>query len=102
MAKRKTPEELFEKLARMVKRGFDDTATKSDLTAFRHEMDGKFREVDGKFRVVTDSLELLQRDMRDVKTILGPSARGVVEHEERIKNLERRVGRVEQKVGFGR
>ncbi len=95
MAKRKTPEELFEKLARMVKRGFDETATKSDLAALRHD-------IDGKFRTVTDSLEQLQRDMRDVKTILGPLARGVIEHEERLKNLERRVGRVEQKVGFGR
>ena len=95
MAKRKTPEELFEKLARMVKRGFDDTATKSDLAALRHEFGGKFQ-------TVTDSLEQLQRDSREVKVILGPLARGMVEHEERIKNLERRVGRVEQKVGFGR
>ena len=60
MAKRKTPEELFEKLARMVKRGFDEVATKEGL-----------RQIHGRLNVVVDSLEGLQRDMRDAKTILG-------------------------------
>lgn len=91
MAKKKTPEELFEKLARMVKCGFDDTATKEDL-----------RHVHGKLNVIADSLEQLQRDTREVRVILGPLARGMVEHEERLKNLERRVGRVEQKMALGK
>jgi len=95
MAKRKTPEELFEKLARLVKRGFDETATRADLATLRHEFGGKFQ-------TVTDSLEQLQRDMREAKIILGPVARGVVEHEERLRNLERRVVRVEHKVGLRR
>lgn len=95
MTKKKTPEELFEQLARMVKRGFDDTATKSDLITLN-------RELGGKFQTIADSLEQLQRDMREVKVVLGPLARGIVEHEERLGNLERRIGRVEQKMSLGK
>lgn len=95
MAKKKTAEQLFEKLALMVKRGFDETASKQDLAALRNH-------VDSKIVTLADSLDQLQRDMRDVKVILGPLARGVVEHEEKLKNLERRVVRVEQKIGLGR
>ncbi len=85
MAK-KTVEDKIDELARMVKRGFNETATK--------------REVQLGFQTVNEDMSLIRADIHDIKMVLGPLVRHVAAMEDRIVGLEKRVGRVERKVGL--
>ena len=77
----------IEKLARMVKRGFDEAVSKEE-----------FRELtqllDGKFKTVSFSLDRLERDVLDIQVTVRPLARLVPEHEERLHRVEKKVGLV--------
>lgn len=84
MAKKTTIEEL----ARMVKAGFDETATKHEVRA--------------GFQLLTDSLDLIRQDVHDIKPTLGPLVRYAATMEEKVLNLEKRVERVERKVGIAK
>lgn len=74
----------------MVKRGFDETATKRDLTALATKE---------QLQLVNDNLDLARADIHDIKLALGPLVRHVAamenilrDHGKRIERLERRVG----------
>ncbi len=84
MARKQTIEEGIEKLAQLVKRGFDDIATKQQL------------------QLVVDNLDLVRSDIHDIKLTLGPLVRQTIATERRVAELEKRVGRVERKVGLTR
>ena len=73
----------IETLARITAKGFEDTATKADITGVRHEMHAGFR-------VVTDTLDLIRSDIRDLK----------ISVEIDLKDLKHRVERLEKKVGL--
>lgn len=82
MAKKQTIEDRIEKLAQLIKRGFDDLATKQQL------------------QLVADNLDLARADIHDIKITLGPLVRQTIATERRVAELEKRVGRVERKVGL--
>jgi hypothetical protein len=79
-------------LARMVQNSFTDLkeslVLKEDFLA--HE------------RVVLDQFRLLNAEVRDIKTTLGPTVVIVAEQEKRIQTLESRLERVEHRVGIVR
>lgn len=78
-------------LAAMVKRGFDQAATKEEITGLKREM--------ALFR---DQLERLGADVHDIKITLGLMTRAVASQEVEIKNLQHRMVRIEKKVGLAR
>ena len=87
-------------LAVMVKKGFDQTATKDDLLrlATREEvraittrLDGLEQKVDAGFFAVNRRIDLLHEDISDL-----PAMR------EELHGLRKRVERVERKVGLVR
>ena len=78
----------IEDLARMVKAGFDETATK--------------HEVRTGFQLLTDSLDLVRQDVHDIKLTLGPLVRHAAAMEEKVLILEKRIMRVERKVGIAK
>jgi hypothetical protein len=82
--KPKPVEQQIDDLARAVKRGFDDTATKTQL------------------QIMGDSMDLVRADVQDIKLTLGPLVRHVASTERRVNELEKRVERVERKIGLGR
>ena len=97
----------IENLAAMVKRGFDQTATKDDLkelatkAEFIHleqKVDGLEQKVDGLeqkmedgFRGVNRRIDLLREDISDLPDI-----------REELTDLGKRMDRVEHKVGLTR
>lgn len=96
-------------LALMVKRGFDHMATKEDLKQFatkedlrqfatkedlkqfatKEDMHRLEQKMDAGFFAVNRRMDLLHEDISDL-----PDMR------DKIRNLDRRMGRVEQKVGL--
>lgn len=95
MAKKKV---TIETLAAMVKRGFDQTATKTELAAVREEISDIRKELS----IFRAELERLGADIHDIKITLGLVARAVASQEAEIKNLQHRVIRLEKKVGLAR
>ena len=75
----------------MVKRGFDDTASKRDLEGMATKQ---------QLQLVADNLDLMKADIHDMKITLGPLVRQSIATERRVDELEKRVGRVEKKVGI--
>ncbi len=72
-----------DELARMTQHGFQDIRT-------------DFKE---HTSVVLDQFRLLNAEIKDIKTTLGPTMVIVAQQENKIQNLEFRLGRVERKVG---
>ena len=73
----------IDELARMVKKGFDDTAGKSDIRGLKSDM------------------EELKLDMKDVKNRLENIEKLILkQHGERIINLERRMNRLEEMLAI--
>jgi len=92
----------LEKLAKLIQRGFEETATKTELRDFRKDVDERFQKVDERFQKVDDdinwihgSLELLQREIADIKEKLGNV---VYRHE--LEALRERITELERKTGF--
>lgn len=88
MAKKKM---TIEELAGMVKRGFDNTATKGDL-----------KRLEDIIKVMDDRISNLEDDVHDIKITMGPLVRMVVALESDMKSLSTRVNRLERKAGFSR
>ena len=102
MAKKKF---TIDDLAVMVKKGFDQTATKEEIHAITarldglekkvggldHKMDGLEQKVDAGFFAVNRRIDLLHEDISDL-----PAMR------EELHGLRKRVERVERKVGLVR
>jgi len=74
-----------EKLALMVAKGFENTATKDDLEKLATK-----EEMRSGFRVVTNSLDLIRADIRDLK----------ISAEVDVKDLKHRVEQLEKKVSI--
>ena len=85
-----------EELARMVARGFENTATKDDLKELATQQEltqglaSVRQEMRSGFQVVTDTLDLIRSDIRDLKISVEIDA----------KDLKHRVERLEKKVGL--
>ncbi len=67
--------------AEMVKTGFDGTATKHDLAAFRQYTEGRFSHIDAR-------LDTIERDIRDLV------------HREEFTDLMARVKYIEERLGI--
>lgn len=78
-------DERLEKLAEMVKRGFDDVPSRADLDEFR-------RSMEGKLRVIASPLARLERDTLELQGVIRPLAHLVPEHDERLDRIEKHVG----------
>ena len=85
----------IEDLAVMVKRGFDQTASKQDLADLRKEFWDVHKHFDERLRLIED-------DIRDIKAALGPLVHMVAAMDTEIKNLNMRVNRLERKVGLAK
>ena len=89
MSKQKT---TIEDLAIMVKRGFDQTASKQDLAQGLAEVRKEFHE----------RLNIIEDDVHDIKVALGPLVHMVAAMDTEIKNLNLRVNRLERKAGLAK
>lgn len=81
-------------LARIIAKGFENTATKQDLQELRKEIAGQFatkQEMRGGFKLITERIDMVQSDIRDLKISI----------EVDIRDLKHRVERLEQRVGIG-
>ena len=87
MAKKITIEEL----ALMVKRGFDQTATKDEV-----------REIKALVQDVVEELGATHADIRNIRSTVTALSRSETAHEVTIENLTERVYRLEQKVGLAK
>ena len=83
----------IEDLAVMVKRGFDQTASKQDLADLRKEFWDVHKHFDERLRLIED-------DVHDIKIALGPLVHMVAAMDTEIKNLNVRVNRLERKMGL--
>jgi cell division protein ZapA (FtsZ GTPase activity inhibitor) len=86
----------LEDLAVMVGRGFAATATKADLSALKHELTEEMSQLDKR---ITDLDRKMEAGFQDIMHELTPLKEKVphleadnVEHERRIKALERHAG----------
>lgn len=76
MVKKKT---TIDDLARMVAKGFEDTATKQDLNSLKSEMNKKFDGMDKRFDKIENlilidhkrRLEKLELEMKELKNALA-------------------------------
>lgn len=82
----------------MVKRGFNQTVTKSEFTESKTEISGLKREM----AIFKDELERQGADIHDIKITLGLMARAVASQEAEIKNLQHRMVRIEKRVDLAR
>ena len=89
MAK-KTSEQLIEELASAVKHGFDETASKKDLEALATKE---------QLQLVADNLDLVCADIHDIKLTLGPLVRMVAQMEGVLRNHDKRIERLEKRIG---
>lgn len=55
----------LDKLAGLVNKGFENTATKADITAVRSEIAGVKDEVKGEITVVREELEAVKTELKD-------------------------------------
>ena len=91
MPKKKTVEELIEDLAQMVQHGFGETASKQD-----------FRKLEGQIELLADQQDLMQADIADIKRTLGPLVSATVHMEGMLREHDKRIERLERKIGVGR
>jgi len=60
------------------------------------------RKVDDSFRAMTDGLDLVRADVHDIKIALGPLVRTVASLESTVRELDKRVVRLEERAGLGK
>ena len=79
----------------MVQKGFAQTATKAELRelATKAELQDLRKDMLEHFR-------LLEDDIRDIKTVIGPLVRIVAALENDVRSLNIRMNRLERKVGL--
>ena len=82
MAKHKTVEEQIDALARMVKGGFDKTASKRDIGETRGDISGvkgDIHKLEEQTSLISDNQDLMYADIQDIKRTLGPLVRVTAE-----------------------
>lgn len=87
----------IEDLAILVKKGFDQTATKQDLVGLATKS-----ELHELRKDITERLDAIEDDIRDLKIAVGPLVKIVAALETDVRNLHVRLGRVERKMGFAK
>lgn len=98
----------MEQLARMVKSGFSRAAAKADVEDFVQLVKRGFDETATKqemrmgFQTVADALDLIRQDVHDIKVTLGPLVRTVAHMEGLLREHDKRIERLERKVGLTR
>ncbi len=85
----------IEMLAQMIQRGFQETATKSELQELR-------KHGDENFRLLADDIRLVKEDVHDMKITLGPLVRTVAQMERELQNFHLRLSRLERKIGIAK
>jgi len=65
--------------------------------AVGERFDGLERKVDDGVKALVDILDLMRADLRDVKIALGPFVRTVASLEDSVRDLDRRVVRLEER-----
>ncbi len=90
----------LETLAGMIEKGFEETATKRELNdglnGIRMEMNDRFNKVDDDIRYIHGSLDVIRREIEEIKTQLNH----VVYRDEleevkaRILTLEKKLARI--------
>lgn len=79
-------DEKIDNLARMVKRGFDNTATKEDLEAVKQDLE-----------VVKTDIHFLKSDVQDIKEKVENIEKLILQqHSFQIKELENKVRYIEE------
>ena len=63
------------------------------------EVGRRFDNVDDSLKAIVDVLDVVREDVHDIKIALGPVVRVVAALEEKVQILDKRVGRLEEKVG---
>jgi hypothetical protein len=91
-----------EQLAAMVQRGFESTASKTELEAFRAETRESFASVTSAMQAIVDTMDLMRADLRDIKVTLGGLVRTVTVLEESVQTLDKRVTRLEERANLRR
>jgi len=99
----------LEKLARMVQKGFEETATKKEFQALREEidqrfqdMDRRFDEIDIHFQGVDNKINALHFEIKEIKSILPPLFKAMSQFDVEVVSLRQRVSRIEKKVGLAK
>lgn len=112
--KKKISPVTMEQLARIIKKGFDETASKDELKSLRNEMenrfgmvDRRFEDMDRQFQGLSNRMEniesrlgTVERDIKDIKIALGALVRTVAQMDGDIHNLQSRMLRLERKAGI--
>lgn len=86
MSKKSKKNITLEDLATMVQKGFQETATKAELSDFGKD--------------VFEEFDRIHSDIRDIKATLGPLVRVTAHQEQQIQDLYMRVHRLERKAGL--
>ena len=66
------------------------------------EVGRRFDKVDDNLKTIVDVLDVVREDVHDIKIALGPVVRVVAALEEKVQILDKRVARLEEKVGFAK
>lgn len=59
-------------------------------------------KVDHGFKAIVDVLDVMRGDLHDVKISIGPLVRTATELDNKVRHLDKRVARLEEKAGFGK
>lgn len=90
MPRKKSIDEKIDELARMVKRGFDETADKRELQGLRRDMEVGFQSVARTFELIHEDLLEMRRSLSLLVQTIGAE----------IADLRQRVVRLERKAGI--
>ena len=96
----------LEKLAKMIAKGFDTTATKEEMRRGFEAVDQRFEAVDEELKSIRSELGMFRdetvSELKEIKTVLGPLVRTVAGLEIDVNELRSRVARLEQKTGLSK
>ncbi len=84
-------EMTIDELAQIIKSGFDETATKTKLHVLKTELHVFIEQTDQNFEVIRENMQSLKRDL--IAAVLAI-------HDEKVEELEKRITRLEKKVGL--
>jgi uncharacterized protein (UPF0335 family) len=105
MEKNNNDSMTIEDLALMVKRGFDQTATKEDLKDLATKVELNevtLNDVKGTVQNIVEELNAMHVDVRYIRSTTDALVHSDVAQEAAIEDLTSRVDRLEQKVGLAR
>lgn len=90
----------IEDLAIMIKRGFDQTATKDDLKELATKVE--LNEVKEIVRDIVEELDAMHADVLHIRNTTDGLVHSDIAQESAIEDLTSRVHVLEQKAGFAR